>query len=80
MKKKYETPLLETEIFELNENIAQNCKNVVSNGPEEGTHKLCEDYTSPFSLRKEAVYDVNFYEDTNCDCYTTGDDGQYWTS
>lgn len=85
MKKRYEAPLLEVERYELDANIASNCRIVVSNGPEIGDHKGCEDYKDPFStatysLNREAIYNVQFYEDTNCDCYTTGSDYGYWTS
>lgn len=85
MKKRYEAPLLEVERYELNANIASNCGIVVTNGPEIGNHKPCDDYEDVFgaatmSLDSEAVYNVQFYEDTNCDCYTTGSDYGYWTS
>lgn len=80
MKKTYTAPTLEVEIYELDQSIASNCGIVVSNGPAEGSHEACEDYVAPFSLRTTGVYNVSFYEDTNCDCYTTGQDSGYWTS
>lgn len=84
MKQVYEAPDLELEEYELNADIASHCGIVVHNGPEIGIHKLCNDYKDPFSsysLRSsEPVYNVQFYEDTNCDCYTTGGDYGYWTS
>lgn len=85
MKKRYEAPLLEVERYELDANIASNCGIVVSNGPAIGDHEECGDYedlfsTATYSLNREAIYNVQFYEDTNCDCYTTGSDYGYWTS
>lgn len=84
MKKKYEAPTLETEIFELDAKIASNCDTVVNNGPKIGDQGPCQEFISPYSLRRSAetepVYNVNFYDDVVCDCYTTGGNGQYWTS
>lgn len=82
MKKVYEAPTLEIELYQLDANIASNCGIVVHNGPEMGTHRQCSDYNDPFAAysARSAVYNVQFYEDTNCDCYTTGGDYGYWTS
>lgn len=84
MKKTYVAPNLEIERYELDASIASHCCIVVSNGPEMGNHTQCQDYQDPFgtySMRgTEPVYNVQFYEDTNCDCYTTGGDYGYWTS
>ena len=87
MKKAYSAPQLELEIYNLSASIASNCAVVVNNGPEmAGTneyHSACGDFSDPFpstssySLRPS---NVTFYEDTNCDCYTTGGSGSYWTS
>ena len=66
MKKTYVAPDLEIERYELDASIASNCATVVTMG---------------YSMRgTEPVYNVQFYEDTNCDCYTTGGDYGYWTS
>lgn len=83
-KKNYQAPKLELEEFKLDANIASNCAHVVTNGPALGEHHACDDYMNPFgansiSLFSSNLYNVNFYEDTNCDCYTSGGDG-YWTS
>ena len=87
MKKVYMAPALEIEIYELDVNIASHCGIVVHNGPAEGSHEQCEDYNDPFAVQSFsagdasiAAYNVHFYEDSNCDCYTTGDDYGYWTS
>lgn len=84
MKKAYSKPQIEIETYTLDTSIASHCGIVVHNGPKIGNHDLCEDYKDPFasySLRSnQPVYNVEFYEDTNCDCYTTGGDYGYWTS
>lgn len=82
MKKKYTTPKLEIEYYTLDTSIASHCGIVVSNGPALGGHQACSDYKDPFAnySARNAVYNVQFYEDTNCDCYTTGGDYGYWTS
>ena len=83
MKKKYITPSVEVELYELDMSVASNCVNVVHNGPALGNHAQCEDYKDPFSstaMLRSAPYNVNFYEDTNCDCYTTGGNSGFWTS
>ena len=86
MKKVYETPLVEIEKYELDANIASHCGIVVSNGPALGNHSQCSDYKDPFATQSaqtfslKRVYNVQFYEDNNCDCYTTGGDYGYWTS
>lgn len=86
VKKVYEAPYLEIEEYELDASIASHCGIVVSNGPELGGHEGCDDYIDPFATESassyslQRVYNVQFYEDTNCDCYTTGGDYGYWTS
>lgn len=81
MKKAYIAPELSTEVYELNSSIAANCENVVTNGPALGNHTLCEDYDSPFAISTYSESkNVDFYEDTNCDCYTSSGDTGYWTS
>lgn len=83
MKKKYITPKLDAEIYQLSESIASNCDSVVKPGPEMGSHSECEGYVDPFEVQLARAaapkYNVQFYEDTNCDCYTTSDKGA-WTS
>lgn len=83
MKKVYVKPFVEIERYELNESIASNCAIVVSNGPEMGTHKQCEDYVDYYGTQSAVaygVYNVLFYEDTNCDCYYSATDAGYWNS
>lgn len=86
MKKVYEKPVLEMERYELSSSVASNCAKVVHNGPEVGDHHQCEDYEDPFAMSVMALdaeggpYNVQFYEDTNCDCYYSSSDYGYWTS
>lgn len=86
MKKRYIKPSIEVDIYSLDTSIASHCGIVVSNGPELGDHKPCSDYEDPFGsgaasiMSSDPKHNVHFYEDTNCDCYTTGGDYGYWTS
>lgn len=82
MKKAYIAPELSTEVYELNSSIAANCVNTVTNGPALGNHSQCKDYVSPFAISTYSEpKNVSFYEDAkDCDCYTTTEDGKYWTS
>ena len=87
MKKVYVAPVLEIEVYQLDANIASHCGIVVDNGPVIGNHVTpCNDYKDPFAFDSSTAeinggpYNVEFYEDTNCDCYTTGGDYGYWTS
>ena len=86
MKRVYEAPVLEIEIYQLDANIASNCKVVVSMGDYGGGEgeSACDDYlamvglpaTSSYSLRP---HNVNFWENT-CDCYTTAGGDGFFTS
>ena len=83
MKKTYQRPAMDVETYSLDMSIASHCGIVVSNGPAMGEHRPCDDYQDPFG--EVATFDlrphnVQFYEDTNCDCYTTGGYYGYWTS
>jgi len=84
MKKVYQKPCMEKELYALDASIASNCAIVVSNGPAMETHTQCSDYKQPFAQpgiqTYGGPYNVAFYEDTNCSCYTTGSDNGYWTS
>lgn len=85
MKKVYEAPMLEIEEYHLDMSIASNCATVVHNGPAMGNHQQCDDYENPFIDDDEIAtqsmpHNVTFYQDTGCDCYTTGGNGSYWTS
>ena len=86
MKRVYEAPVLEIEIYQLDANIAYNCAVVVNMGDEGGGtgQPACDDYLamvgkptiSSFSARE---YNVNFWEST-CDCYTTAGGDGFFTS
>lgn len=87
MKKVYIAPTVEIERYELNASIASNCGIVVNNGPAVGNHEQCTVFDDPFVMSEQsakstysAVYNVQFYEDTNCDCYYTAGDYGYWMS
>lgn len=86
MKRVYEAPVLEIEIYQLDANIASNCAVVVTMGDYGGGEgePACNDYlemvglptTSSYSTR---AYNVTFWEST-CDCYTTAASAGFFTS
>lgn len=86
MKRVYEAPVLEIEIYQLDANIAQNCTVVVTMGDYGGREgePACKDYCdivglpAPSSYSSRA-YNVNFWENT-CDCYTTAGGLGFFTS
>lgn len=83
MKRSYVAPTLEMELYELDQAIASNCGIVVKPGPAMGIHEECEGYVDPWEglrLMSAPSYNVDFYEDTNCDCYTSGGDYGSWQS
>lgn len=83
MKKVYMAPALEIEIYELDANIANHCDVKVLNGPGAIGHEQCLDFPDPFLTDSYSIQgnkNVNFYDDQTCDCYTSGGNGQYWTS
>lgn len=88
MKRSYVAPTLEVELYQLDQAIASNCGTVVHNGPSvpELGISQCEDFVDPFSVVPGGMnvmslpHNVQFYENTNCDCYTTGGDYGYWQS
>ena len=84
MKKTYEAPELNIEVYQLDKMIASNCETVVQNGPGLLGHVQCDDYEGDIWATQSARstrHNVNFYEDIEtCDCYTSGGDGKYWQS
>ncbi len=86
MKKVYEAPEVEIELYELDRSIASNCHTVVNNGPEAPGHIQCDDYPdNTFDDTMAANYgarphNVSFYDESTCDCYYTADGNGYWQS
>ena len=86
MKRVYEAPVLEIEIYQLDANIASNCAVVVTMGDYGGGEgeAACNDYLemvglptiTGYSLRQ---HNVNFWE-SSCDCYTTAGGDGFFTS
>lgn len=81
MKLEYVKPDLEVEIYELNTSIAANCGNLVSQGPEVGDHKACNEFGDiwgdEFSL---FAAQTSFYDDGTCECYYSSSGEGYFTS
>lgn len=87
MKKVYEAPEVEIELYELDRSIASNCHIVVTNGPAAPGHDKCYDY--PDDIFDDDVmasnygarpHNVSFYDESTCDCYYTADGHGYWQS
>lgn len=85
-KKAYCAPEAIVEVYVLDASIASNCTTVVTEGPvQPGTeYEVCDDYYEAIGVQKpqfsmmRAPANINFHE--KCDCYTTGDNGQFFTS
>ncbi|MCD7881418.1 MAG: hypothetical protein LUG47_07135 [Clostridiales bacterium] len=85
MKRPYVAPQLEVEMYLLSTSIASNCVTVVYNGPvmeTAGYYTACKSYLDTLDEDEPmptSEYNVNFYDSSCCDCYTTGS-GNYWAS
>lgn len=86
MKKTYESPRIEIEVYELNANIASNCTVIVTMGDYGGGvgEPACNDYLEmvgqpPVGAAATYAYNINFWEHT-CDCYTTAGGAGFFTS
>lgn len=83
MKKVYVTPYVEFERYELDANIASNCALVVTNGPAVNDQPACEEFDEQwgeFAMYRNGNHNINFYQETNCDCYYSASESGYWTS
>lgn len=84
MKKAYEAPKLEFEVYELNQMIASNCAAVINSGPEHNGKDACQDWLDLIGITtysaKAPAYNIEFYQDTNCDCYYSATDNGFFTS
>lgn len=91
MKKVYSKPVIEIEVYEMSADIAANCGEKVTLGPEAPGYKVCgefetgfggdDDFTS-FSLYTTRNGGTPFYENgaANCNCYYNSGGGMYFTS
>lgn len=85
MKLTYIAPDIEVERYELNTSIAGNCTNVVSQGPEIGDHKACDEYDDniwgdEFAISTFAARQTSFYDDGTCECYYSSSGEGLFTS
>lgn len=84
MKKAYISPAIDVEVYVLDASIAGNCHMVVDLGPDEPGHQACDSYYDqigiPMLVSIDAASNIDFYEDTNCKCYTTGGEKGFFTS
>ena len=84
MKKVYSKPVVEIEVYEMDTNIAANCGNTVSLGPEAPGHTICDEFKDAFEVYSLArSTGRSFYNDgtlVTCDCYYTSGGQGYFTS
>lgn len=86
MKRVYEAPILEIELYELDTNIASNCSQTVTMGPEgPEAEAVCKDYYDkaeepyPESATWSRAHNIDFWTERNCDCYYSSS-GSFFTS
>lgn len=86
MKVGYEKPAILFEDFELNTAIASGCGIIVTLGPGDMDHKVCDDYVpelpedlSGISLYGADTIEKTFYEN-NCSCELSAGNGTLLTS
>ena len=84
MKASYEKPRIEFEEYELHTAIAAGCQTVISLGPGDSTHEICEEYVPDFRPENQiqpfsSAKPLNFYEDS-CTCYLSAGEGTLMTS
>lgn len=79
MKKVYEAPEVEIELYELDASIASNCEVTVTFDPEQ-----CPDMFPGGEFETYSMRSTNtpvFYEDSGtCDCYYNSNGGTYFNS
>lgn len=87
MKRVYEAPIMEIELYELDTNIASNCGDVVNMGPEgPGAEDVCKDYydkaEEPYpesATWSRAAHNIDFWTEESCSCYYSAS-GTFFTS
>ena len=85
MRKVYEKPVIEVELYQLSQSIATACATVVSLGPggtvNGVTYKVCSEYSVDTGTRGETstastwMYEGTFYSEDSCTCYHSLGDG-----
>ena len=85
MRKVYEKPVIEVELYQLSQSIATACATVVSLGPGgtygNTTYEVCSEYEVDTGSRSSAsaasteVYEGTFYNSDICSCYHSLGDG-----
>ena len=85
MRRVYEKPVIEVELYQLSQSIATACATVVSLGPGgtygNTTYEVCDEYKvdtgsrSSASTADIAIYEGTFYNTDTCTCYHSLGDG-----
>lgn len=83
MKKVYNTPAVEVELYQLDASIALNCATKVTLGPAYDGYTACEDFYDDSGVwaARSASMGTSFYEEgTVCTCYYSSSGKGYFTS
>ena len=85
MKKEYQKPIIEIEVYQMDAAIAVSCSFKVSLGPEAPGKDVCAKFEDAFEVTGVTTYasrGTPFYSDgsVNCDCYYSSGGGGYFTS
>ena len=81
MKKVYEKPVAEIELYQLSRSIATACDTVVTLGPAATGYEACEEYIvdtgsrSSAAAASETKIEGSFYSTDTCTCYHSLGDG-----
>lgn len=83
MKARYQKPMIEIEKYALDSAIAAGCQTVISLGPGDDIHPICDEYEPDFGFVRNKqmlrTAPLNFYEDS-CTCYLSAGVGTLMTS
>ena len=83
MKKVYEAPEAEIELYELDASIAATCAWRLHLGPGYGDHTACDEFKDSEDdiFTKSAMAGApSFYDDNTCSCYYSAGGESYFTS
>lgn len=71
MKKEYEAPILDVEVFQLNQSIALNCTEEATFSPEttDANGNVCDEWIVPENYSRRAYSVNNAMTNSECDCY-----------
>lgn len=86
MKKEYQKPVIEFEVYSMDEAIAANCTDKVGFGPGDYTNYVCDGFEKDdfevalYSLRSSGTSFYNGENGPACSCYYSSGGEGYFTS